>query len=36
VDLVFANKDDPELLAKAMTDRVKEIDAETTIVEVQK
>ena len=36
VDLVYANKDDPELLAKAMTDRVKEIDAETTIVEVQK
>ncbi len=30
-DLVYTNKDDPAKLAKALTDRVKEIDAETAI-----
>ncbi len=30
-DLIYANKDTPAALAAAMCDRVKEIDAETTI-----
>ncbi len=30
-DIVYANKDNPSALSKAMCDRVKEIDAETTI-----
>ena len=30
-DLIYANKDDPAALSKALTDRVKEIDAETAI-----
>ena len=36
VDLIYANKDFPVSLAAALCDRAKEIDAETTIVEVQK
>ncbi len=31
-DLIYANKDDPAALSKALTDRAKEIDAETTTV----
>ena len=30
-DLIYANKDNPAALSKALTDRVKEIDAETTV-----
>ncbi len=30
-DLIYANKDDPAVLAAAMCDRVKVIDAETTV-----
>ena len=30
-DLIYANKDDPAALSKALTDRAKEIDAETAI-----
>ncbi len=34
-DLIYANKDDPAALSKALTDRVKEIDAETTLLKVK-